>query len=363
MKRSLAAGGTTSARLIVIIALATFSAAVPISLACADITPTGDVSPSNPAGWTTATMGYIGNTASGALTVDGGSHLNSRVAGIGYEFDAAGTVTIDGIGSTWTNSVRLSVGFAGNGVLNITNGGTVNNFNASDHSSDLFVGEGGNGTLNIGDGGTMVVGGTTYVGINSATGTINFASGGTLTTGSRSWHSASQLRGSGTINTCGWLADDNLVFDSLASLQQRHEVPGQNIIINLDLSNPAANGGLGAGWTGNGSVTITSGLTVTSNGGSIGYESGSTGIATVDGASSRWNAEFISVGTAGSGTLSITGGGAVITNSGARIGENEDGTGTVKGARHGFDLDHWQQQPRRRLPRNWQARHYGRRRC
>jgi hypothetical protein len=73
MQRSLAAGRTISGRFVLGIALVALSAVVPISLARADITPTGDVSPSNPSGWGGTTTGYIGDTASGTLTVNGGS--------------------------------------------------------------------------------------------------------------------------------------------------------------------------------------------------------------------------------------------------------------------------------------------------
>jgi hypothetical protein len=63
--------------------LAALSLAGPLPSARAAITPTGDVSPSNPSGWTSSTNGIVGNTASGTLTVDGGSDLLSNYGYIG----------------------------------------------------------------------------------------------------------------------------------------------------------------------------------------------------------------------------------------------------------------------------------------
>ena len=63
--------------------LAAFSLAGPLPSARADITPIGDVSPSNRSTWTTSTTGYIGNTASGTLTLNDGSDLLSYYGYIG----------------------------------------------------------------------------------------------------------------------------------------------------------------------------------------------------------------------------------------------------------------------------------------
>ena len=46
---------------------------------------------------------------------------------LGYHAGSTGTATVDGTGSTWTNSGYLYIGNSGNGTLNITNGGKVSN--------------------------------------------------------------------------------------------------------------------------------------------------------------------------------------------------------------------------------------------
>ena len=110
-----------------LISLAAIFLAGPVRTARAGITPTGDVEPANPSSWTTSTTGYIGNTASGTLTVDGGSGLISGTGCIGFGSGALGVVNVDGAGSTWINSGILYVGNNnnGSGTLSIAGGGTV----------------------------------------------------------------------------------------------------------------------------------------------------------------------------------------------------------------------------------------------
>jgi len=44
---------------------------------------------------------------------------------LGYQNGSIGVATVDGPGSTWTNSGTVYVGSAGGGMLHITNGGQV----------------------------------------------------------------------------------------------------------------------------------------------------------------------------------------------------------------------------------------------
>ena len=213
-------------------------------------------------------------------------------------------MTVDGAGSTWNTGYNgLYVGYSGSGNLSITHGGAVGSSSSVhrlqyrfvghghrrrrrldlDQCGDLYVGYSGAGTLNITNGGSVSVAGATYVAPDTgSTGAINFgASGGTLTTRSL-YASPTQLTGTGTINACGLVSDVNLVFDSTHGLSQT--VPGfGSIAVNLDMSNSSNDGDLGAGYQGAGSLTIQNGLAVTSTNGYLGYKSGSSGTATVDG--------------------------------------------------------------------------------
>ncbi|NQU23953.1 MAG: hypothetical protein HQ567_21940, partial [Candidatus Nealsonbacteria bacterium] len=217
--------------------------------------------------------------------------------------------TVDGADSTWNND------------------------------GELYVGHDGSGTLNISGGGAASVGRSTYVGYEAGSiGSVHFGpGGGTLTTGSL-FASPTQLSGTGTINTRGLVSDIDLVFDSTVSLNQTlvfDSQPEQNVTVNLDMAGDPGNSViLGAGWRGHGSLAIRDGVTVNSYGGDIGYASGSTGVATVDGAGSTWTSSYILfVGRRGSGTLNITGGAAVVSRDGF-VGGYSGSTGmvTVDGA-------------------------------
>ncbi|MHC4716722.1 MAG: hypothetical protein ACYS5V_07120, partial [Planctomycetota bacterium] len=83
------------------------------------------------------------------------------------------------------------------------------------------------------------------------------------------------------------------------------------------------------GKTANGTLDITNEDAVTDHQGYIGYGSGSTGEVTVDGAGSTWNSPGLWVGRDGDGTLNITGGGAVSSDSHAFIGYGPVSTGAV----------------------------------
>ncbi len=97
--------------------LTAFSLAGPLASARAAFTPIGDVEPFDPSTWTSSTTGYIGNTASGTLIVNGGSGLLSYVGSIGDNENSTGVVTVDGGGSTWTIGFDLYMGNSGDGAL------------------------------------------------------------------------------------------------------------------------------------------------------------------------------------------------------------------------------------------------------
>jgi len=157
----------------------TLGFATQLPTARAAFTTAGNIDPTtDPSTWTSSTIAYIGKSAGGSLTVDGGNGLNSSSGYIGYNSGSTGVVTVSGANSTWTDSDFLDVGQYGNGALNIGNGGAVS------------------------------VGAGTYVGLYAgSTGAINFlAGGGTLTTSGLS-ASPTQLKGAGTIIAHGIVSD------------------------------------------------------------------------------------------------------------------------------------------------------------
>ena len=68
-------------------------------------------------------------------------------------------------------------------------------------------------------------------------------------------------------------------------------------------------GTLGAGYIGQGTLTIADGKIVTSLVGYLGYQSGSNGVGTITGAGSQWKLNSrLNVGSGGTGTLTVSSG-------------------------------------------------------
>lgn len=235
----------------------------------------------DPNGWTSSSGGLVGGVADGSITVDNGSDLYTHSVSAGYESNTKGVVTISGVGSTWTSNY-VELGYFGNGILNIIDGGVVN----VSHTTEL----------------------ARYV--DFAQGSIYF-NNGTLNT-KELFASPSQLSGSGVINTRGLVSDFNFVFDSTHGLNQTFTPTGTNIVINLNMQNSDNPGEFGVGYKGNGSMLIKDGVKLRTYEAFIGYYTGSTGIGTVDGPGSEWTiTSHLHCVSAGSGSLNITGGGKV----------------------------------------------------
>jgi len=70
------------------------------------------------------------------------------------------------------------------------------------------------------------------------------------------------------------------------------------------------------GHSGSGTLNVEAGGLVSNTNGFIGFNSGSTGVATVTGSGSQWNSNFLEVGRSGNGTLNVQAGGLVSNTSG-----------------------------------------------
>jgi T5SS/PEP-CTERM-associated repeat protein len=204
-----------------------------------------DVSPSDPIGWTSTTTAYVGATASGELTVDGGSSIYSNVTHIGYATDSTGTMTVDGIGSNWIDYWQLYVGGSGIGTLDITESGAVRSFGGNIgqnsgstgtvtvdgigsnwiNSDTLVIGNSGHGILNVTNGGS-VSNSYGYIGRSSgSTGTVTvdgtgstWTNSGKLTVGDKDSGTLDITNG-GLVSAAGTLTiDNNLDNDSFINL-------------------------------------------------------------------------------------------------------------------------------------------------
>jgi T5SS/PEP-CTERM-associated repeat protein len=139
---------------------------------------TGTVTVTDPnSTWTNSSFLFIGfSGGDGTLNIQNGGTVSNVAGFIGINSNSTGTATVAGPGSTWTNTGRLVVGEGGDGTLNIENGGTVTNSNEGyigllststsmvtvdgagstwTNTGLLIVGRAGEGTLNIQNGGTV----------------------------------------------------------------------------------------------------------------------------------------------------------------------------------------------------------------
>ena len=323
--------------------------------AAAGIAWSGDVDPADPATWTSSTYGFIGKYSYGTMDITSGSDVLAQSGIIGRYSGSTGEVTVDGASSTWTNSSVLYVGSSGSGTLDITGGGRVSNSGAEvgastgstgevtvdgysstwTSSGNIFIGESGNGVLNITGDGDVTSNDEGYIGYgSSSTGTVTVDGSGSTWTNSYDLYVGRY--GDGTLNiTSGGRVSCSFGHGFIG------RYPGSTGTVTVD--------GAGSRWTNNGDLRIgNSGdgaVNITSGGyarnyyfGYVGYDSGSTGEVTVDGASSKWiNSVGLDIGYNGSGMLDITNGGEVRSGStsyNSYIGSYSGSTGevTVDGA-------------------------------
>ena len=296
----------------------------------------------------TGSMG-AGYSSSGSLRIADGVTVASMDGGyVGYKPGSTGTATVTGTGSKWTSRDNLYVGYRGNATLNIGAGGVVSNSYGSigsytgsagavtvtgagskwTNSSSLSVGDEGNGTLNVEAGGE----------VSNTSGYIANDSGSTgvatVTGAGSKWNNSGHLlvgySGNGTL----LVEAGGEVFSEVWHGNDYN--PGSTIGYNTGSTGTATVTGAGSKWTsrddlyvgyrGNATLNVEAGGMVSSAGGWIGLESGS-GAATVTGPGSRWNnTEYLLVGY---GTLNIEAGGEV-SSLGGVIGIT--GVATVSGA-------------------------------
>ncbi|MCC5829644.1 MAG: PEP-CTERM sorting domain-containing protein [Phycisphaeraceae bacterium] len=294
--------------------------------------------------WTNSHDLRIGLAGIGTLSITNGGTVVNPGGRIASTFGVTSIVTVDGPGSTWINSQFLTVGSQGDGILVISSGGVVSSeggtvaggSNATGtvtvdgagsmwtNSGDLTIGWSGAGVLSILSGGTVSAAGETYVARNpGSSGTIDFGQG-TLTTAGL-WSVPAALTGMGTIDAKGIVSDVNLAFDSLQGPQQSFII-NEYVTVNLQ---PDGSGSLGVGYRASGTLATSEGVAIGSTVGYLGYETGSSGAATIDGPGSAWIISgHLWVGRAGDGTLTITDGGSV-SNTTGRIADLSGSTGKV----------------------------------
>jgi len=315
----------------------------------AAVITTGDVTPAYP--WTTAPT--IGDTADGSVVVNGGSTvLVNGITQVAMTPGITGTLTVEGTGSAWNfngfGSLRVGTSSApqyiagGTGVLNITNGGTVD--------TGVIIGFAFNttGYLNITNGGQLLRGGplgssllSTGIATVDGVGSRWAAGGGQVSVGAQGAGLLTITNG-GTVTSFGGgvgrynTGSGRVILDG----------PGSNWTMGFGSQSGGTFGiasGQSAGGSGSvGLITVTNGATLSHSGQTwLGRLSGDVGTVLVNGAGSSWaNAAGpgactglaptpvcdLNVGLEGTGHVSVSDGAALTTNA---LAINNQSTMTV----------------------------------
>ena len=253
---------------------------------------------------------FIGDEGEGTLNIEAGGAVTNTQGFVGNQDGSSGDVTVQGPGSTWTNSEFVVVGFFGDGSLSVLDGGQILNPAGSASIGNRSVSTG-----------TVLVDGQGSSWTNDFTFFVGFEGTGELT-----------IQNGGLVSNTG--------SDTTIALME-----GSHGTVLVD--------GPGSSWTndvlfsigadGTAELTITNGGSVSNTGSQtlIGGSSGSTGTVTVDGTDSEFDvaATPLVVGVLGTANLNIGNGGAA-HNAEATVGDGPLSRGTVSVGRRGFQLDH-----------------------
>ena len=265
------------------------------------------------------------------LSITNGGQVASNNGYIGNTTNNFNTVTVDGAGSTWTNTNDLYVSNSGPGALLITNGGAV-----GDNYGYIGINPGGSGAVTVnGAGSIWTTTNDLHVGFYS-NGTLAVANGGVVTFSSGDI--GASAGGSVTVDGAGSSFNDSsglcvgssgtgtLVITSGGSASGAQAVLGNaggssgTVMVDGAGSSFARSGSLTVGELGNGMLSITNGGSVSSSNSVIGHYGGSSGMVMVSGTGSTWtDASHIFVGDGGIGALTIADDCVVSVDSGSGI--------------------------------------------
>lgn len=285
----------------------------------------------------------VGFRTNGSLLITEGVSIPSAYGYLGYLPGAAGTATVSGTGTIWSNVNDLIVGNYGRGVLRIENGGavatrqagvvglstgavgevTVTGSGSRWKSQDIRIGYEGRGQVTVEAGGRVTNG---YVQISSEPGSEGVA----IVTGATSrWDNYSLalvgVAGTGTltISSGAYFSDQGGYAGLGAGGRGSVEVDGVGSIWSNSWR-------LTLGYLGPGSLLVTNGGAVISPDTYVGTETSGVGAVTIAGAGSQLrNVESLRVGQKGTGTLSVVAGG-LATNRWGIIGFDAGSTGSVR---------------------------------
>ncbi|MFW0766447.1 autotransporter outer membrane beta-barrel domain-containing protein [Trabulsiella odontotermitis] len=286
--------------------------------------------------------------------------VNTDTGIIANAAGSTGIVTVDGAGSQWNLTGRLTTGEAGNGTMILTNNavvtsgggivggstgtgtGTVdvssgsqwNLVNAAGTRQDFNIGYGGAGIVNIASAGVLTAGMTTLGSFDSGTGTVDV-------TGTGSAMNTGALRvgdyGRGTLSIRNE-AQVNSIADSMIG----RSPDGQGTVnVNsggswMITDSAGAKKNLLVGEAGIGVLNIQAGGQVVAGATTLGNMDTSAGTIIISGAGSSMTATSMIVGSANTGALYLSEAGMLALDGDMTIARATGSTGTVNiGAEHG----------------------------
>ena len=207
---------------------------------------------------------FVGYGGSGTLAIANGGTVNSSYATIGQNNGSMGVVTVNGGHSTWNApsvSESLCVGYNGNGMMTITNGGTVNDQRAS---CSIGSGSASTGTVAVDGAGSTW---SSYEALDvggRGNATLNVTNGGVVTSQSGLLGNMTGSTGSATISgsgstwtatlgvTVGGAGDGKLRIDGGGTVNSPSDVPGaaaSYIAQGYNSMSTVAVDGAGSTWT------------------------------------------------------------------------------------------------------------------
>lgn len=263
--------------------------------------------------WANSSFISVGNSGTGVLRVENGASVSS-VGGatrnaIGRVAGSTGSVTVTGSGSSWTAVGNIEVASSGTGTLTISDRAVVGPGGSTilaNNNVGLF--DGSKGTLLIESGGKLT-GTNGYLGGTSSNNSNETLSDGRAT-----------VTGQDSVWTLNGVNGANPTDATLAVGQSGK---GQLDIANGGAVRLTANTSkvfVAFGSQSTGILNIAGGGTLAGGTADIGTRAGAIGTATVSGATSRWdNTGQLTVGNSGTGTLQVSNG-ASLTSDGGTTG-------------------------------------------
>ncbi len=315
-----------------------------------------------------ASMLYVGDGGDGMLKIEGGDVVSQSYIYIGNDTKGIGTVNVSDGGSLENKSNILYVGFKGKGYLNLSEGGTVTSASGViiantagstgdvtvdgagsllyNKASTFTVGYAGIGTLELTNGGGATSYGSIYIGRD---GNATTRGVGTVTVGKDSVLQNLETGTSGAILYVGNNGTGTLnLEDGGKAISQSHIYvgfgsTGKGFVTitgaGSSLTNVASNATLVVGNNGTGEMEISAGGSAISAGGvSIGSAAGASGTVNISGVDGLGNASLLqnsgatasmNIGQYGKGYLDISNGGKAYSANTIAIGFDANAYGKV----------------------------------